>query len=651
MADNSEFDKETKRYNGEKDCIDYFLGLKKNYAEQRKPWEDKWDQALSSVFMLEDLEKTYEGRANVQSPIQNWKVSGITSRIARILFNRSPIGRIEDKKVSQVKRDVVDLWNKYIFEHQLDEINFKDNFKVNLINKAIYGTSVAKITQEYEEKEIDFFDEDEVEPTVIKDNTYYRPILLKEFYSDINKMDINESQACIQSTVVSFEQLKALEYKKVKNDVIDEETGVFIDQEEEEEGIYKNLELLESFGDNLTSEQREYLDMLGFNKGQVQTFEKALKKQNKTGFIEIDECYGIYPINGIPQEVVCTIAAGTVVIRLEPTPFKHKRYVRPFIVGRYKKIPNVLYGTSPVILGHNLLLELNASRAQATDAKTRSIAPMWYEDTSKSVVWDKVWRPNGIIKGVGPNGMQPILNPYLGNVAINDSTLIQRDLDQLWGLSPVQEGTSDSSMIPGTKGATLAVIGQNDLPLNDLIDDTIEFELKPFIEVLYERNLVYKTVDDLMVVWTEDEIKSAGLESAEMKDLLLNFNIKILGTLELNNELAHQQGYTALMQIAPTIPPIAKRIDWQVLTDKLLRSYGIKDDSDGIFYSDEIMAQVAQEEAMQQQQMAQAQQQQKAEGIMVEAEMYKKKKEVDTESEIVKMQAEAATELSTGQKI
>jgi hypothetical protein len=580
-----------------------------------------------------------------------WKVNGIVARINKILFNISPIGRIEDKKITEVQESVVDLWNKFIFEHQLEAIGFKEAFKKFIKNKTIEGTAVAKITQEFEEKDFTFFDDQEAEPVTVKDNTYFRNMLLTEFYSDVNKEDINESQACIHTTTVTMQHLLD---NQIRFETEEFETEEGIVTERSEFGFYKNLNLLQMDGANITDEQAEYIQMLGLNKGQATAFERDLREANKTGFIQIDECYGKFDLDGdgIAEEVICTIANGRVVIRLEPTPFKHKKYVRPFIVGRYEPISNCLYGNSNVITGMNLLMELNAARAQATDARTRSVSNMWYVDETKNVRWDKTWRPGGTIHGQGQNGMVPLINPNLSNVSITDAEFISRDLDQLWSLSPVQEGVSDSRLIPKTARGTLAVIAQNDMPLNDIIDNTIDAELKPFIEMMYERNLVFKSTEDLLVVWTPKELERAQItEDVQMTDLLFDFDVKILGNLELSNEVAHQQGWQQFIQWAMTVPPVAKRLDWQEVADKQLRSFGIKDDAEGIWLDPEILAEVDQQQAQAQQAQAQGQEQQRQQMRGENREDAQFATELSTESKIVEMQSEAVIERTTGQKV
>lgn len=647
------------------EALEYFGSLKNLYRDQRAPYEEKWRQAQAAVYMLNDkLDKVYNGRANINSPIMKWKVKGIIARIHRIIFNVPPIGRLETKIKSAQNvpsNNVIDLWNKFIFDHQLDNINFKENYKQFQKNKAIEGTAVAKITQEREVKEIDFFDDDQdAQEIVVRDDTFFRPLPLQEFYSDISKYNVNHSQACIHSTTISVEELIKERKRTITEEfeLVNPETGEVVGTEEKTKrvGKYININLLQGDGQMLTDEQEDYLTLMGANITQRQVFQKRLKEKNKTGFVQIDECYGMYELDGKQQEVICTIANGNIIIRLEPTPFKHRRYVRPFIVGRYEPVPNMLYGDSNVIAGMNLLEELNASRAQNIDAKTRSISNMWYEDTSKQLKWDKTWRPNGVVKGIGPNGLTPLLNPYLGSITNESSVIIQRDLDQLWSLSPVQEGTSNAGQIPSTKGGTLAIIQQNDMPLNDIIDTAIEEELKPFIEMLYERDLTFKSVEDLLVVWTPEEIEKAGVSpDMNMRDLFFEFNVRILGNLELSNEIAHQQGYLNFMQIAQTIPPIAKRLDWTFLSEKLLKSFGIKDDSEGIFIDEEIVQQsdqqLAEQQAQQQQAELQFVEQEKQKGRQEAQQDYRGKIETDTEAKLVEMTAEASIEKSTGQKV
>ncbi len=633
------------------EALEFFLGLKGNYELQRQPWENRWRQALAAYHLTDDLNKVYEGRAKIQVPIVKWKVNGIVARINKVLFDVAPIARLEDKKIADDEKTVADLWNKYIFEHQIDEIHFKSAFKKFIKNKTIEGTSVAKITQEFEEKEFTFFEDEEDETITVKDNTYFRNMLLTEFYSDVSKENINDSQACIHTSAVSFESLR-LQQERTEREEVETEFGVEI--QEKQVGVYRNLHLIISEGNNITDEQASYIEFLGLNKGQATEFKRSIKESRKTGFVQIDECYGRFDLDGdgVAEEVICTIANGRVVIRLSPTDFKHKKFVRPFIVGRYEPIANCLYGNSNVITGHSLLMELNASRAQATDAKTRSVANMWYVDETKNVRWDGTWRPNGKIVGQGKNGMEPLINPNLSNVTIQDSETIQRDLDQLWSLSPVQEGTSDSRLIPSTARGTLAIISQNDLPLNDIIDNTIDTEMKPFFEMLFERNLVFKSIEDLLDVWDEKDLQKAGIdEDISMRDLLFEFNIKVLGNLELSNEVAHQQGWQQFINWAMAVPPVASRIDWQALANKQLASFGIKDDSEGIWLDDEVVLETREEKANQEveQDNQLEQKRQQLRGEAKEDKVFET--EVDTEADLVKMQAEAAIEGSTGQKI
>lgn len=607
-----------------------------------------------------DLDKVYQGRAQVNSPIMKWKVKGIVSRIMKILFNVLPIGRIESQKGEDVRQGIIDIWNKYIFEKQLSDIDFKENYKLFTKNKTIEGTAVAKITQEFEEREIQFFDNEAPDKYVIKDNTYFRPILLTEFYSDVNKYNCQDSQACIHNTTISMEEIRRNEKRTEKEsfEIIDTNTGevLGIEEETKEVGIYHNVDLVIPTGDGVTPQQKDYIELLGFTKTAQKTFQKKLLEAKKTGMVQIDECYGKYHLDGEEKEVVCTIAHGAIIIRLEETPFKHRKYTRPFIVGKYEPIPSCLYGESNVIAGLNLLQELNAARAQARDANTQSVFPMTYIDTTKNIKWDHMWRPNGIIKGQGTNGITPIINPSLSNVTINDSIIIQRDIDQLWSLSPVQEGTSDRSKIPQTARGTLAVIQQNDMPLNDLIDSSTEEEIKPFIEMLFERNIMFKDIEDLLSVVSEEELIRAGVNSAlTMKDMFFSFDTKILGNLELSNEVAHQNGYINFLNFAQSVPPIAKRLDWQVVAEKMLRSFGIKDDAEGIFLDPETVALADQEMESARAQAAQLEtlkeeRRRKTEKIE-DIDKHRAEAEIDLEKDIAEMQTEVILEQSTGSKI
>lgn len=650
----------------DKEIIDYFLSLKQKYANDRQPYETNWKAAWDLYLNNENVEKVYSGKTSLKIPISKWKVNGMLARIMRIIFNAEPFARIEKLKSKPLSKNFVDLWNKYIFQYQLEVIGFKQAYKVFTKNKTIQGTAFAKIPQEFQTSKFSYF-EDEDEEVVIKDNPYFRPILITEFYSDVNCPNINDSAACIHSTTLAVEDI----YKNRKREVteyveIKDEMGnvVAVKEKTKKVGLYENVELLFPESYELSEEQIEWMQQIGLNTSGQTKYQETLENMKKTGIIRIDECYGKYDLDGdgFAEECIFVIAEGMILLRKEPTTFRHKRFIRPFIRGVYEEIPNCLYGTSNVIIGMTLSQELNASRAQANDAKTYSIFPMIYEDISKSMNWDGEWAPLKRIKGNGPLGIQQIVNPNLSNVAINDSQLVQRDIDQLWSLSPVQEGTSDNRLIPQTATGTSALISQNDMQLNDIIDTAIENEIKPFLEMIFERNLTFKTPQDLLIVWDEEDVKKAGINVDETGNIQMNMKalyfeplIKVLGTLELNNEVVRQNGLISFSQVANSNPNIASRVDPTALAEALLREFGLKDISEQILY-DEATFQNAQQ-AQQQKQQEQLRQQEELkrmnlqEAIQADLTSHKAKKEIDTEADIVKMQSEASIESISGKKV
>lgn len=675
----------------ERIAVQHFLGLKSQYASARTEWETKWIQAAASVYGTGNLDKVYEGRAKISSPIMFWKCRAIWSRLNQTLLKRTPYGRLEDKNLRKQNKNYVDIVSKYIFEHQLEVIKFKQAFKMSMQEKTVFGTYIAKIPQVYEVEDFNYDPDGEAEEIVVKDDPYFVPIRIHEFYSDVYKHNINESDACIHSTNVSMEYLRKNKKTTITEqyEEVDKTTGEVVGYSEEkrETGIYKNLELLEGLydGDNLSVGQRDYLQMMGVNVTSaeagrdVKDFKRLIKNAERSGYISIDECYGLWPYEGEEQECVCVIAAGKVVIRgPEPVKTRHKNFKRPFIVGRYIAIPNCLYGITPNLMGQNLLQELNASRAQNTDAKTQSIFPMWYQDVSKKIAWNKVWKPNGVIKGFGPKGIEPIMNPYLGRIGIEDSNIIQRDLDQLFGISAVNEGSTDPRLVPNTASGGAQVIAENDIPINDLIDDTLEWEMKPFFEMLYERNLTFKKMSDFLVVWSDADLKKAGFAveenegaddiimkaptkegeqptEVEMKDLVFDVNVKILGQRELSNEMATQAGWNALAVHKQNDPNLTKRIDEAKFYTHLLRSYGIGDDSDDIWLDEEIVMKVNQQNQQSLAQQAEEQKQQVVKDYQAKKgiDLQARQAEIGTETEaaLVKQTHEAVVEKTTGQKI
>ena len=314
-------------YENDIECINFFLSLKNKYQTQRQPWESKWDSAIA-IFTndVDKINTLYEGNSKLHIPIFHWKALGIYSRIARVIFRNYPFFRIDDLKNDAGNRSIIDFWNKYITDYQLHNIDFITNFKDGILMKVIYGTSVAKVTQEYETEKISYLDDEEPEEVTIKDDTYYRPILLEEFYSDVAKENIQESQACIHSTVVTWSELynNRKRTELVQKEEQDPSGNTYIVEERQEKGFYINLDLLKLDGNNITEEQEEYMNYLNLGQSNGDAIKKdyiaSLKAVKKTGYVRLDECYGKYWIDDKLQECIVTIAEGRILIRLQPTP-------------------------------------------------------------------------------------------------------------------------------------------------------------------------------------------------------------------------------------------------------------------------------------------------------------------------------------------
>jgi hypothetical protein len=170
--------------------------------------------------------------------------------------------------------------------------------------------------------------------------------------------------------------------------------------------------------------------------------------------------------------------------------------------------------------------------------------------------------------------------------------------------------------------------------------------------MLYERNITFKTVDDLLTIYTEEELNSKGInQNLDMKQLYFSFNIKVLGNLELSNEIAHQNGYMNFLNYAQSVPPLAKRLDWKVAGEKLLSSFGIKDDGKDIFLDEETVMEAEKQMKEQQLQALQAQKFDRKERMIEELDMEKEKTKIKLESDMIKDANEVALEKATGQKL
>lgn len=665
--------------------LSHFMGLKMTYESGRKQWEQKWINALAAFNMDKDqlLNERYLTDSKFLSPKPLTKLRGIVSRKMKILFNMEPFGRIEDAKIRKAKpKSLINLWNRFMFYYQIPKIKFVSQYRILSFLQGIFGVAIAYLPHEYEEKILKFADDTEKE-IVNKNDTYFRPIITGDFYTDPTKLDLRESEANILEETVEFEDLKALEKRTVKyTELIEYEDGTAIEVEREEEiGVYHNLDQIQA-GHSLTEYQEEVLKRFYYSTGNLSSNFKTVKsylkeakkeaeKSMKTGRVKIYKCFGkwwFYENNEwIYDEAIVEIANGTTIIRQDRTPYQHINYTRPFLAVHENPMIGSFYCNSQIMLAMDTWMELNANRQMATDAKKRAIFHQTYIDTTSNIMWDGIWRKDGIIKGQGKNPIQPIINPNLQYVTNNDNVLFSQDIDSIFNLSTVQEGGTQKSNIPNTARGTAALIAQNDIPLNDKILAEVDEIIKPFLEILYERNLQFKTLEDLMIVWDESEIEQIlidlGVEITEGTDIdelinSVNLNeiyfepsIRILGNMELSNEVAHQAGYTQFMQLAGSIPPIAKRVDFRELAEKFLRAYGIKDDAEALFINEESVRRIDEANRKTQQiqeskneQMIQAQRQTNLQDFQIQ-------ENVKTDNNIREMQAEVILETATDRKI
>lgn len=623
----------------EKECMFYFLGCMEQYRQQRQQYELLWQQA-NAVYELDasKIDKLYQGNSNMFNPVMRIKVRNLVARMNRILFNVKPWGRIQDKKLnSQTNKSLVELWNSFIFDSQIPEIEFEKKFRSFLYGYILYGFGVAKVPQVSKYSEIDRYGTGEFEEVKEYDNTDFVPIIPQSFYSDATCPDIQESSACIHHTTVKFQNLynQRLQIEETITEIQDQFGNTVQQTERELIGCYKNLDKIQSYSSMPTQEAQDYLNYFNVSpisepisvKPSLDSVKEKTDKYKKTGSVDIIECWGKYWFPNDKgelewTEVVLTIANGFIPIRFERNDFGHRYYKRPFVACNMDPMPEQLYSKSNVILGLNLYAELNANRQQRSDAITASIFPMIYEDRTKQVRWDGKYKPFARIQGNGPNGLVPLVNPYLGHVSDMDSREIMQDLDMLFNLSPVQQGTTDSRLIPSTARGTAAVIAQNDIALNDSINNLSDSVLKPFLEIIFERNIRFKDIKDLLDVWEVQDIAYAlqksgykgdlnNINDLKMKDLMIEPKISLLGNMELSNEISHQAGWMAFYNLAMQNPTIAKRVKWPEVANKLLQSFGIKDDSENVFFTEEELQAAneqeqqynAQQQAMQQQAM------------------------------------------------
>lgn len=677
------------RFDNDIKTLSHFMGLKMTYESGRDQWKQKWVNALAAFNLDKDqlLDERYVSDSKFLSPKPITKLKGVVARKIKILFNFEPFGRIEDSKLRKAKpKNVINLWNRYIFNYQIPKIKFIQQFRIFEFLQGIFGVAIAYLPHEYEEKRLVFADGNTKE-VVSKNDTYFKPILTGDFYTDPTKLDLQESEANIMEEVVNFEDLKALEKRTVTyTEIIEYEDGTSEEIEREEEiGVYENLDMIMT-GNAMTQYQEDVLKRFYYNTGnldsnlkthqaKVDSMMKKAKKEAqesvKTGYVRIYKCFGKWWFKEndewIYDEAIVEIANGTTIIRQERSPYQHINYNRPFVACHENPMLGSFYCNSQIMLAMDTWMELNANRQMATDAKKRAIFHQTYIDTTSNILWDGTWRKDGIIRGQGKNPIQPIINPNLQYVTNADNALFTQDIDAIFNLSTVQEGSTQKSNIPNTARGTAALIAQNDIPLNDKIKDEIEETIKPFLEILYERNLQFKTLEDLLTVWDEDDLedllKDLGtivkegedveslIEKVDLTQMFFEPAIKILGNMELSNEVAHQAGYTQFMQLARQIPPLAKRTNWQELGEKFLRAYGIKDDADHIFLDEKSVARVDEAARKNKINLQQKAQQDFIKGKQVELQEFNAQETIKTNNNIREMEAEVYLEKSTNQKV
>jgi hypothetical protein len=205
----------------------------------------------------------------------------------------------------------------------------------------------------------------------------------------------------------------------------------------------------------------------------------------REGLVTLLEAWGDFRIDGVVyQNYVCTVAAGSRVIRFEPNPYDCGE--KPFVFTTFIPVPNEVYGIGAIEKSLGLQHAINTLTNQKLDVINISInSPFTY------LVNDDVFDPNNLVTRPGaliPVKSHDTLKPvqYLNNftVAFSEIADLKNELQEATGALKYFTGASSGGS-ERTATEVSALVQGGAQKFSSVINHLEQTSLEPFLQVIF----------------------------------------------------------------------------------------------------------------------------------------------------------------------
>lgn len=546
----------------EEELLDYILTDRLlPTQEQLRPHKDKLIK-WGNLFKLVQDKKNYQGLANLFVPEILTASETLVSLIHFGIFGSPMFMRYRGHDSSDEAS--ANAQTQLVF-YQMDENKFRlqmNGFERQLV---VFGTGIRKLVWSFDEREVTNINKDTLEPEkrleTTRDVWSFKWVDLLNFWipPDTPWYDLQEAEWVAETYSVNRAWVK----NAIRKKWISEKRGKELLEDVVSKKNYEDL-----------SERLKEL--------RLSSSEVSIYGQRKSNPYKIVEWYGLLPAKFVKDRddnledddlvlSICLLGNG-IPLKVDKLINVYWHNQKPYVASSFIPLEGEFFGMGVAQVGESLQEELNDTRNQTMDNKTKILLNMWLKDAAAGIQNSQLqWRPDGVVTSRNMDGLKPLAPPIISGVGINLESIIKDDIRRSVAAVSGLQGVPQ----PGVGSATeFSGIQQSALGRSKLIVETVaESVLKPLFSMVKYLNYQFYDHSKLIKVIGKDGIKMRFLSPSEITG---NYDIELeLSTdFEKNPNVLRQQILTAFAQVAG-LTPQQIQFHWSLLK-KIFELLGIK---------------------------------------------------------------------------
>lgn len=508
--------------------LEFLLAHYDHYKDVRKEFESKIKEYRKQYLSIHG-DKWYEGTANIFVPATFNACETLVPRIVQGLIGRREFFKIESTENGRIAKDV-----QAFMQGQYTRMNFKGKFIDFIRQLVVSGTAIAKVNRDRQLEYLPTGKKGKIEAQVVYDGPMFMSVDLMNVFVDPKIKNIQDQPAVIESIWTNYANVKR-----------NEKEVVMVGEQEEVVGIYDNVDDIEGEGfddDRISDASKDILSARGLKDDDVSNDFAEVKARKLFKAVHLLECHFKYDLNGDGKLETCvaTIANRKTIIRLEETPFDHKKY--PYIKSILLPVSGQFYGRGIPEVVDDLQQELNDTENQLMDFKTFVLDNMWVISDQADINDEQLAvRPHGIIRSsddgrpdMGVQALRPNQNILMAGISIIQ--LIQQNIRNASMATETMQGMPIKSTTTATE---VSKVLQESMSRLILIMRSIEYDaLVPFYRMCYQLDLQFMKNPE-----------------GENKNVMSDAHFTPLGSLEMESQMVKAQQLINLLNISGSIPP------------------------------------------------------------------------------------------------